>query len=147
VSFAADGLLDTNAVLHAYTTDAHSAECRAFLAALERGDVRARIDPLVVHELSYVLPRLQKQMDRAAVAGVLLMMLSWSGVVGPVDTLVDAVQRWSATPGLAFVDAFLAARAASERAPVYTKNVRELRAQGAMVPDPLPSGPSTSGSR
>jgi hypothetical protein len=70
------------------------------------------------------------------------MMLSWSGVVGPVDTLVDAVRRWGAAPGLGFVDAYLAVRAASERAPVYTKNVRELRAQGAAVPDPLPSGPA-----
>jgi len=79
-------------------------------------------------------------MDRAAVGGVLVMLLSWDGVTGPVDTLIDAVQRWGATPGLAFVDAFLAARAAAERAPVYTKNVRELRVQDATVPDPLPSG-------
>src|SRR5829696_1188931 len=108
LSFAAEGLLDTNVVDHAYMADAHTAECRALLAALERGDVRARVEPTVLHELSYVLPRLHKQMDRAAVAGVLLMLLSWPGVVGPVDVLVDAVRRWAATPGLGFVDALLA---------------------------------------
>jgi hypothetical protein len=32
--------------------------------------------------LSYVFPRRQKQMDRAAVAGVLVMLLSWDGVTG-----------------------------------------------------------------
>jgi hypothetical protein len=53
--------------------------------------------------------------------------------------MIDAVQRWRDTPGLAFVDAYLASRAAAESRPVYTKNVRELRGQGVDVPDPLPS--------
>lgn len=55
-----DGLLDTNVVVHAHTTDARSEECRRFLRALESGTVRARLEPLILHELSYALPHYVK---------------------------------------------------------------------------------------
>jgi hypothetical protein len=97
------------------------------------------LDPLVLHELTYVLPRYVQQMSRQDVARYLAVVLSWPGIIGDKDTMIDAVQRWRDTPGLAFVDAYLAARAAAESRPIYTKNVRELRGQGVDVPDPLPS--------
>jgi len=133
------GLLDTNVFLHAYTTDAHSAECLSFLAALERGDVEARLEPLVLHELSYVLPRYLKQMSRLDLAAYLLMVLRWKGVRADTEILVDAVERWRRTPGLAFVDAYLAAIANRDGCPIYTKNVAELAGQGVSVPSTLPA--------
>ena len=134
----ADGLLDTNVFIHAYTRDTMAQECRGFLVALEQGTVRARLEPVVLHELTYTLPRYMKQMTRDDVAVYLSMVLSWPGVLGEKDVLVDAVERWWRTPGLAFVDAYLAALAVQEGCPVYTKNVRDLVGQGVQVPDPLP---------
>lgn len=104
-----DGLLDTNIFVHAQSTDTHAEECRRFLAALESGRVRARLEPLILHELSYALPRYAKQMTRSDVAEYLLMVLSWDGVVGEKGVMAEAVQRWADTPGLSFADAYLAA--------------------------------------
>jgi len=133
-----DGLLDTNIFVHAHTTDRHSNECRGFLAALERGDVEARLEPVVLHELTYVLPRYLKQMSRTDLAAYLLTILGWTGVRGDTALMVDAVERWRTTPRLAFVDAHLAALAGRNSCAVFSVNRAELRAQGIDVPQPLP---------
>jgi len=135
-----EGFVDTNVFVHAQTHDQHSEECRHFLAAVERGDIQAVLEPIVLHELSYSLPRYVKQMTREDIATYLEVVIGWPGIIGDKDTMIDAVQRWRDTPGLAFTDAFLAAHAAAEERPVYTKNVRELRGQIVGVPEPLPSG-------
>ena len=135
-----DGLIDTNVFIHAEANNPLTPECRDFLAGLARGTIRARIEPLVVHELTYALPRLLKGWIRADIAAYLLIVLAWPGIVGEVALLQDAVRRWNATPGLGVVDAYLAAVAVHDNRPVYTKNVRDLVAQGVTVPDPLPDG-------
>lgn len=137
-----DGLLDTNVVIHAHANDSLTAECRAFLSAIESGALRVRLEPLVLHELTYALPHYIKQMTRDEVAEYLLMVLSWDGVQGDRSVMIDAVQRWQAERSLAFVAAYLAAVATALHCPVYTKNVRELRSQGVAVPDPLPASDS-----
>lgn len=136
---SAVGLLDTNIFIHAHTTDPVSEECRSLLAAIEAGRIGARIEPLILHELSYALPRYLKQMTRQDVAEYLLMILGWDGIECDRDTLIDTVRRWAGTPGLSFADAYLAALAVRRGCPIYTKNVRELRGQGADTPMPLPS--------
>ena len=133
------GLLDTNVFIHAQAQDPASHECVLFLSALEAGQVQAILDPIILHELSYVLPRYLQQMTRMDIAEYLLMVLSWDGVRGEKGVLVDAVERWRATPGLSFADAHLAALASDQGRPVYSKNLRELRGQGVEVPDPLPT--------
>ena len=135
-----DGLIDTNVFLHAQATDERSEECRHFLRALQNGTLVASLDPLVLHELSYALPHYVKQMTREDVARYLLSVLSWPGVESDKDLMIDTVYRWSQTPGLSFVDAYLAARATREGKPVYTLNVRDLQRQGVTVPQPLPNG-------
>jgi len=141
-----DGYLDTNVVLHAQTTDDLSQECQAFLDAIERGDIQARLEVTVLHELTYALPRYLKQLSRAETGRYLSSLIEWPGIVADKNLLIDIVDRWARTPGLSFVDAQLAALAAVEQCPVYTKNVREVRGQGADVPDPLPTtaAPSTA---
>jgi predicted nucleic acid-binding protein len=136
---ASEGLIDTSVFIHAQTRDQHSQECRRFLEAVERGDVQARLEPIVLHELSYALPHYRKQMTRDDVASYLLAVLGFVGIVGEKDVLVDATERWRDTPGLAFVDSYLAALGAVRGCLVYTKNVEELRGQGVEVPVPLPS--------
>jgi predicted nucleic acid-binding protein len=135
------GLLDTNVFIHAHASDACTAECRAFLTAVESGSVTAVLEAPVLHELSYALPHYVKQMTREQVGEYLLMVLRWEGVQGDKDTLVETVMRWRATPGLAFVDAYLATLAHQRGCRVFSKNVRELAAQGAVVPVPLPGVP------
>jgi predicted nucleic acid-binding protein len=138
VNDLADGLLDTNIFIHAQANDAHTAECRRFLTALQEGRAQARLEPIVLHELSYALKHYMKQITKEQTAQYLLTILSWRGVQGDKDVMVDTVERWWNTQGLSFVDAYLAARAAADGHPVYTKNVREMVAQGVTVPDPLP---------
>jgi len=136
-----DGFLDTNLFLHAQANDRHSEECRRFLTAVEHGVIHARLEPLVLHELSYALPHYVKQMTRAQIAEYLGAILAWPGVEGDKGAMTDAVERWAQTPGLAFVDAYLAALAARDGCPIYTMNVRELAGQGVDVPCPLPDPP------
>ncbi len=133
-----EGLLDTNIFVHAHTNDAQSDECARFLAGLERGRIRARLEPLVLHEITYILPRVVKQMTRAQLAEYLLMVLEWEGIEGEKTLMADTIERWRDTPGLGFVDAYLAAAATARQCPVFTKNARELVGQGVAVPDPLP---------
>jgi len=134
-----DGLLDTNTFIHAMTHDAHSEECSRFLAALEDGRVDAWLEPIVLHELSYALRRWRKEITREEIAEYLLVILGWPGVRGDKESMINAVERWSATPGLAFVDAYLAALASRRGAVIYTKNARDFTQQGIAVPQPLPS--------
>ncbi len=133
-----EGLLDTNLFIHAQVNDVHSEECKRFLAAVERGEIHARLEPVVLHELSYLLPRLFKQMDRPQVVRYLAMIVNWDGVVGNKQVFLSTLDRWLNTPGLSFVDAHLCAAAELEQSLVYTKNVRHFAGQGVDVPDPLP---------
>ena len=133
-----DGLLDTNVFIHAHTTDPFGGECRRFLGALEEGRIMARLEPMIVHELSYALRHYLKQMTRDDLGQYLMTVLSWPGVVGDKDLLVGTVHRWQETDGLSFADAYLAECAVERGVPVYSKNVRELAGQGVDVPDPLP---------
>lgn len=138
VNVVSEGLLDTNVFIHAQSHDEHSVECRRFLAAVEKGRVQARLDPIVLHELSYALRHYRKQMTKSQVAEYLETVLKWDGIQADKDLLLDTVERWRSSPGLAFVDAYLAALAAQRQSPVYSKNVRELQAQGVTVSEPLP---------
>lgn len=133
-----EGLLDTNVFIHAHTADLHAAECRAFLAALEAGTVRAYLEPVILHELSYALRHYLKEISKEDIAQYLLSVLTWRGVQGEKDLMAQAVERWMRTDGLAFVDAYLAEVATQRGCVVYTKNVRELAAQGVDVPARLP---------
>lgn len=135
----APGLVDTNVFIHAQTHDALADECLNFLDAVEEGRVQVRLDPLVLHELSYALPHYRRGMSRAEVAEYFLAILAWDGVIADKAVLIESVERWRDSNHLAFVDAYLAATAFRGNVPVYSKNVGELRAQGVDVPDPLPN--------
>ena len=134
-----DGLVDTNIFIHAQTRDLYAEECLLFLEAVMAGRVRAQIEPMILHELSYALRHYRKEMTRLQIAAYLLMVLSWAGVRGEKDVLADTVRRWRDTPDLAFVDAYLAAVASERKCPVFTKNIAELRKQGVAVPGRLPA--------
>lgn len=115
-------LVDTNVFIHALMRDDHSEECRDFLRKLRAGEMRAQIDPLVVHELTYALPRMSPYKTPREISTHILSILELRGVVGASDVLKDAVLRWGTTPGVGFVDAWLAARSTAENLPVATIN-------------------------
>ena len=134
-------MIDTNVFLHPHTTDAHSQECRRFLSLVEAGRIQVWLDALVVHELSYALRHYWKDASRGQIATYLRHLVHLPGVlVADLDLLLATLDRWGRTDGLGFVDAYLVELAAQRGGlPIYSKNVRELRAQGATVPDPLPT--------
>lgn len=132
------GLIDTNVFIHARTYDAHPEQCLNFLEAVQRGAILTPLDPVVLHELCYALPHYRKGMSRSDIAEYLLAVLAWEGIVADKAFLIEAVERWRDAPGLAFVDAYLSARAARDDSPVFSKKVAELEAQGISIPNPLP---------
>ena len=133
-----DGFIDTTLFVHALANDSRSRECRNFLALVEQGVVQVRLEPVVLHELSYAAPRFAKQMSRDDVADYMQGILSWRGIQADKDLLAESIHRWQFTRGLAFVDAYLAALATRDRAMVFTMNIRKLQHQGVEVPSPLP---------
>ena len=133
-----DPLLDTNIFVHALTHDAHSAACQGLLQALSAGTSRAVLDPVVVHELTYVLPRYVKQMTRSDIAQYITSVISWDGVVADKETLTEALRLWS-MQHVGFIDAYLGARAVGEDRPVYSRSVVDLESCGAVVPKDWPT--------
>lgn len=132
------GSIDTNVFIHALSHDDCAEECLRFLEAVQEGRIAAHLEPVVVHELSYALPHYRKGMTRREVAEYLLAILAWEGIHAEKDLLISAVQRWRDHARLAFVDAYLAALAARDGSPVYTKNLGDFAALGVHAPNPLP---------
>jgi predicted nucleic acid-binding protein len=132
-------LLDTNVFVHSLTNDILTAECSAFLDAVRSSVVTAELDIVVLHELTYSVPRYLKGISQRDLVRLLSWLVEMPGINCDKTLFSDTLTRWSEQPGLGFVDAYLAARASRDGTAVFTKNVRELRAQGVIVPDPLPS--------
>jgi predicted nucleic acid-binding protein len=129
------GILDTSVVQDALTQDSWSEGCRTFLRRLEDGSVQAIIDPVVVHELTYSIPRYLKGASRAQIADIILVVLEVAGTVDLTGILESSLVRWRDTPGLSFVDAYLGTWALAEGRPVYTVNRRDFQRQGVEAPD------------
>jgi hypothetical protein len=132
-------LLDTTIYVHSLTNDAQREECRRFLRALFNDELSAELDIVVLHELTYSIPRYLKGTSKEDVVRMLVWLIDMPGIVCDKVLFRDALARWSEQPRLGFVDAYLGARAARDNVPVFTKNVRDLRSQGVEVSDPLPS--------
>jgi predicted nucleic acid-binding protein len=121
------GWLDTNLFVHAlFPRDPHHARCRVILEALERGTGEGWLDPLVVHELSYVLGRLPAFPDRAAIHTYLRTVLLMDAVqADDKPGLLEALARW-ATGRVSLVDAWLAVVANRRGLPVCSVNRRDF---------------------
>lgn len=121
------GYLDTNLFVHAlFPRDPQYARCRAILTALGQGTAEGRLEPTVVHELTYVLLKLGRFPDRAAVEVYLRSILGAPGIHAPErNLLLAALSRWASRGG-GFVDSWLATRALTEGQPVCSANVRDF---------------------
>jgi len=127
------GWIDTCVFVHARTRDSHSEACRALLTKLEAGDAQGQIDPVVVHELTYVLTTRFPETKLQA-AAYIKMILSWDNIdaVGGKEPLIAALITW-AEQGVDFADALLAARAQQDGTMVSTVNVRDIVRAGAFA--------------
>ncbi len=121
------GWLDTNIFIHAlFPRDPHYPRCQELLRALDEGTAEGWLDPMVVHELSYVLGRLPAFRDRAAIAGYLRpILLTEQILTDDKPALLAAVARWTARGG-GFVDAWLAVLAHRHELPVCSVNADDF---------------------
>src|SRR6184192_1522732 len=118
------GWLDTNLFVHAlFPREPHHARCRAIVRALEEGRAEGWLDPLVVHELSYVLSRLgQRFPTRTAIEEYLRGILLIDAIHADDKAgLLEAVARWE-IGRTGFADAWLAVRARRRGLPVCSVN-------------------------
>lgn len=109
------GYLDSALFVYAlFPQDERYARCRAILAELQVGDAEGLIDPLVLQELTTVLPTLRQFPDRPAVARYLRGLLSARGILADQrDLLLAALLRWTERGG-SFVEAWIAIVALTE---------------------------------
>jgi predicted nucleic acid-binding protein len=121
------GYLDTNLFVHAlFPQDTQYARCRAIVADLEQGVATGWLDPLVIHELTYVLLNLRRFSDRAAVERYLRGIVRSPGVQSAErDTILAALSRWASRGG-GFVDAWRATRALEQGHSVCSVNARDF---------------------
>lgn len=123
------GWLDATIFVHAlFANDPHRKRCIEILEALESGEGEGWIDVVVVHELTYVLPRALPKVfnSRSAVAEYLLSFLTLGTVHSPdMDVIVASLQRWSSSQ-VGFADARLLTLAESGGLPVCTVNKRDF---------------------
>lgn len=54
------GILDSNIVIHSFTNDQWTEPAIALLTQIEQGELLVTIDPMVIHEIAYALPRYAK---------------------------------------------------------------------------------------
>lgn len=107
-------------------SDPYRAQGLAILEALEDGVSEGWIEPLVVHELTYVLSRLPAFRDRAAVHRYLQTILLKEGVqAADKSALLAALTRWR-TEGSGFVDSWLAVLAWRRGLPVCSVHAQDF---------------------
>ncbi len=133
------GLLDTNVLIHALTNDSQGAECRRFLEAVQTGDRAVLLTTVVIHEFTYAVTRYRQQMSRQDVADYLIGLMALPAVYLDDEAVFESVRIWANSPGVGFVDAYLAVRAQRDRMPIYTKNIRHFEPFDVDVPNPLDS--------
>jgi len=115
--------LDSNLFVHTlFRNDANYARCRAIQQSLQDGDAEGWIDPVVVHELTYVLSRQRQFRTRVAVQEYVRDILLVESIhAEDKDGLLQAITRW-ARQNVGFVDAWLAVLAQRRGLPVCSVN-------------------------
>lgn len=109
-----------------FPQDRNFPRCQALATALRRGEAEGWIEPLVIHELTYVLQRTGRFPTRDAsheyIRGILLID---SIHADDKDALLDATARW-AIDGVRFTDAWIGVLAGRRKLPVCSVNIRHF---------------------
>jgi predicted nucleic acid-binding protein len=124
------GWLDSNLFVHAlYPNDGPHVRCRQILAMLSSGEAEGWIDPVIVHELTHVLPSTPqfRGRSRQAVLQYLLQLLGYDSVMAEdKPSLLASLNEW-ATEGGDYGDARLRVLARHHQLPVCSANERLFR--------------------
>ena len=139
VSMQTEGLIDTNVFIHALKRDQNSQECLEFLSLVRSGERRVRLELYVVHELTFVISRVLKQMTIPETADYIREVIEWPGIDCDRELLLGALARWQQRPGIAFVDAALATQAQLNDTIVFSINSKDFADVGVDAPRPLSS--------
>ncbi|MDA8207215.1 MAG: type II toxin-antitoxin system VapC family toxin [Thermaerobacter sp.] len=122
-----DGYVDTNVFLHAHAHDDHTTVCQALLRATAAGRVTVWLDPMVLRELTYVLPRYVKSMTRADVVLYVRTVLNWPGIQMDDKPLwLGVLETWETDARLSWTDAVLIQRALGTGRCVWSRNHRDF---------------------
>lgn len=123
------GWLDANIFVHVlFRQDPQRARCMEIIGALRDRVGTGWLDPVVLHELTYVVGRLPQFPDRAAVFEYLNSILALDAVhADDKDTLSETLSVWAATDGLGFADARLTVLARRRGMSVCSANGRDFR--------------------
>jgi predicted nucleic acid-binding protein len=97
------GLIDTNVFIHAQANDGYTEECLRYLEAAERGDVRARLDPLVAHSVLRASPHPDAEVDVAR--GAAEVCQHRRGLASVLGAVVDDVVEDAPEPGAKLIAA------------------------------------------
>ncbi|MBV8084334.1 MAG: type II toxin-antitoxin system VapC family toxin [Chloroflexi bacterium] len=134
------GWLDTGVFIHAlFPNDPLSIPARNVLARVAGGDASAWLDVVVVHELTYVLPRTKLPAfgQRSAVAEYIGRVLALESVHADAkDELLETLAVWRVRQ-VAFADARLTVMAGRRGLPVCSPNRRDF----SSVPNSFPETP------
>jgi predicted nucleic acid-binding protein len=121
------GYLDTNLFLTVFFLgDPDARRCADIIQALEDGRAEGWIDPLVVHELTYVAPRTRRFPSLLGIQKYIASIILLGSVQAEdKEGLLEALARW-ATEGVSFVDAWLSVRAKRRQTAICTLNERDF---------------------
>ncbi len=99
--------LDTNIVLRHLLQDVpeQSPRCTAYLARIERGELKVRTADTVVFEVVFTLQRAYKQ-PKAAIAAAVLPLIELPGIVLPNKRRYRRVFELYVQHNIAFADAY-----------------------------------------
>ena len=122
-----DGYVDTHGFLHAQAHDEHPGACQRLLRSVAAGTMTVCLDPLVLHELTSVLPCDVKSMTRVDVALYARTVLNWPGMMMDDKPLWLAIlETWEADARLSWTDAVLIQRALKTGRGVWSRNYRDF---------------------
>ncbi len=123
------GWLDANVFVHPlFRKDPHAVRCRGVLEALLTGTGEGWIDPVTLHELTYVLPRAlpQRFNTQQDVFDYLMGFLTCDTVLcDDKESLIEGLRLWL-LHGIRFGDARLLALAKARGMAVCTVNIKDF---------------------
>ena len=134
--------LDTSVFTTALCNHNASEACRELLRRVDRGEVLAVLDPVVLGELAYMLikpflaERDRPPRTRQEVAHFLLGVIAWPGIQMEDKFLAAAaLDAWKAGHADDFVDCYLQARASAAGDRVCTVNLKHFSDEAAHPAD------------
>lgn len=113
------GWLDANLFVHPFFNNSESAHCRKILTALKNGEVRGRLDHIIIHEILYTLKKLMGAGHVNTIADYMMVFIQCENIdVADRHVVIRALDLWGSGRHKMFGDAMLEARHVTTNTPV-----------------------------